>query len=483
MVGPDFLPPPPQLPQTSFLVEDKAFDGLAGMPRPTDPDWWKEFRDPVLTRLEARVAAENLDVKTATIRLAESRLQRGIAAASQFPTINGDGKYTRELYSENGIAGLLGNILGGAGGAAPTIPPIDDYNVGFDASWELDLWGKVRRQVESADASAEQAENQRRDVLVSSLAELARNYIELRGVETQIAIAQRNAKVADDVLSLARERQEKGLQNALDVENAAAQLEGVRAQIPALQQQQSQYVNALSLLLDQPPGAVRADLGSAHSVTVAPPRVALGIPSDLARRRPDIRAAEASLHAATANIGVAVAEFYPSVQLNGTVGLDAIEAKNLFKASSLQYMAGPSITLPIFAAGKLTRMADLRGAQQLEAAIAYRKTVLQAWHEVANALVSHHLELTRHSHLSAQAGHAREALSLARQRYADGVTDFLTVLDDERTLLQSEQDEATSATSAALDLVRLFKALGGGWENTFPERSEIETSSVLSSGK
>jgi NodT family efflux transporter outer membrane factor (OMF) lipoprotein len=469
MVGPDFLPPRPELPHTSYLPGDKALADLPGMPLPSNPEWWAAFHDPVLTSLETRVAGENLDVQTATVRLAQSRFQRGIAAASLFPAINGDAKYTREQYSENGIASLFGMLSGATGGAAPAIPPIDDYNVGFDASWELDLWGKVRRQVENADAYRDQAENQRRDALVSSLAELARDYIQLRGTQVQIAIATRNAKVADDILKLARERQEKGVQSALDVENAAAQLENVRAQIPNLQQQESQYVNALCLLLNQPPGAMRHDLGSAKALPVAPPRVALGVPSDLARRRPDIRAAESSLHAATANIGVAVAEFYPSIQLNGTVGLDALEAKNLFKASSIQYMAGPSITLPIFAAGKISRTVELREAQQVEAAIAYHKTVLQAWHEVANAIVAYHLEQTRHSHLMAEAGHAREALSLARQRYTDGVTDFLTVLDDERTVLQAEQNEAASVTTVALDLVQLFKALGGGWETAFPD--------------
>jgi NodT family efflux transporter outer membrane factor (OMF) lipoprotein len=469
MVGPDFLPPPPELPHTSFLPGNKAYDDIPGMPRPTNPAWWSAFHDPILTSLEARVGSENLDVQTATVRLAQSRFQRGITAASLFPTINGDAKYTRELYSQNGIASLLGTLGGATGGATPIIPPIDDYNVGFDASWELDLWGKVRRQVENADASFDQAENQRRDALVSSLAELARDYIQLRGTQVQIAIAQRNAKVADDILKLAKERQEKGVQSALDVENAAAQLENVRAQIPNLQQQESQYINALSLLLNEPPGTMRHDLGTTQTLPVTPPRIGLGIPSDLARRRPDIRAAEASLHAATANIGAAVGEFYPSIQLNGTVGLDALQAKNLFKASSLQYTAGPSISLPIFAAGKISRTVELREAQQIEAAIYYHKTVLQAWHEVANAIVAYHLEQTRHSHLTLEAGHAREALSLARQRYTDGVTDFLTVLDDERTVLQAEQNEASSATTVALDLVQLFKALGGGWETVFPD--------------
>jgi NodT family efflux transporter outer membrane factor (OMF) lipoprotein len=208
-------------------------------------------------------------------------------------------------------------------------------------------------------------------------------------------------------------------------------------------------------------------------VPPAPPRVPLGIPSELARRRPDIRAAEAQLHAATADIGVAVGAFYPSVQLNGTVGFDALDIRNLWKGSSLQYMVGPSVTLPIFAGGRLKSTLELRDAQQQEAAITYHKTVLQAWHDVVNALVAYRLEQNRRASLKSQADHSRQALALARTRYTDGVTEFLSVLDAERSLLQAEQQHATSTTNVSLNLVQLFKALGGGWELTFPTEVAI----------
>ena len=469
MVGPDFVKPDPNLPEVSFNGDNGRVVPDARLPAPTDPTWWNVFRDPVLTNLEQRVAAANLDVRTATLRLAESRFQRGVVAAAEFPSINGDAKYTRELYSQNGIISLLGPALAPAGGGGLAISPINDYNTGFDASWELDLWGKVRRQVESSDANVDQAADQRRDALVSSLAELARDYMQLRGVQTQIRIANDNLKVGRDVLGLAQERQQHGLQNGLDVENAAAQVESVRAQVPQLQQQESEYINALSLLLDQPPGALRNELGSRSIVRTGPPRIPLGIPSELARRRPDVRAAEDQLHAATATIGVAVGDFYPSVQLNGTVGFDSLDIKNLFKASSLQYMVGPSVSLPIFAGGRLRSTLELRETQQQEAAIAYRKTVLQAWHDVVNALVAHRLEQNRRARLRSQTEHSRAALGLARDRYNDGLVDFLTVLDAERSLLQAEQQYATSTTNVSLDLVQLFKALGGGWETTFPD--------------
>ncbi len=461
-VGPDFVPPDPHLPETSFT-------GGARLPPPTDPQWWAVFRDPVLTALERRVAEANLDVRTATIRLAESRFQRGVAAAAELPSLNGDAKYTRELYSENGIVSLLGSLVGPSSASSFNPGSINDYNVGFDASWELDFWGRVRRQVEAADTQVEQAADQRRDALVSSLAELARDYIQLRGVQTQIRIANDNLKVDRDILQLAQERQQRGVQNGLDVENAAAQVESIRAQIPALQQQETQYINALSLLLDQPPGALQSELRRPGSELLGPPRIPLGIPSELARRRPDVRDAEDQLHAATANIGVAVAAFYPSVQLNGTVGFDALDITNLWKGSSLQYMVGPSVSLPIFAGGRLRSTLALREAQQQEAAITYHKTVLQAWHDVINALVAHRLELERRTRLRSQAEHSRAALGLARARYSEGVADFLSVLDAERSLLQAEQQHAASTTNVSLDLVQLFKALGGGWETTYPD--------------
>jgi NodT family efflux transporter outer membrane factor (OMF) lipoprotein len=470
-VGPNFVEPDAHLPEKSFYGDNGVPYPDRKLPAPTDPTWWNVFHDPTLTALEQQVAEANLDVRTATVRLAESRFQRGVAAASQFPSVNGDAKYQRELYSQNGIVSLLSGLLGPAaaagGGAAPGA--VNEYNTGFDASWELDLWGHVRRSVEAADAQVEQAADQRRDALVSSLAEVARDYIQLRGVQMQIKIAQDNLKVDGDVLQLARDREQRGVQSGLDVENAASQVESIRAQIPSLEQQETQDLNALSLLLDQPPGSLRSRLGAGRSVPPSPPRIPLGIPSELARRRPDIRAAEDQLHAATANIGVAVASFYPTVQLNGTVGFDSLHLNNLYNASSLQYTVGPSVTLPIFAGGKLKNTLELRDAQQQEAAIAYRKTVLQAWHDVVNALVAHRLERVRRERLKAQGDHSRAALELARARYKDGVTDFITVLDTERTLLQAEQEYATSTTNVALDLVQLFKALGGGWETTFPD--------------
>jgi NodT family efflux transporter outer membrane factor (OMF) lipoprotein len=473
-VGPDFEPPDPLLPSVSFfgkpelLVPNHAPAASAkGDASPVDPAWWTAFRDPILTSLAQRVAAANLDVNSATLKLAESRSQLGVVASAALPAINGNASYQRELFSENGLVSLGKQLA--PPGTSFVVPPISIYQAGFDASWELDLWGHVRRQIEAAGAQAEAAEIDRRGMLVSTLAELARDYIQLRGVQAQIAISNENLNSANDILQLTKTRAAKGLTTQLDVENAAAQAASIRAQLPDLENQASMEINALSLLLDEPPGALRSELAGAKPVPPAPPRVPLGIASELARRRPDIRAAEAQLHAATADIGVAVADFYPSVKLNGNVGFNALDLKNLWKGSSLQYVLGPSLSMPIFDAGRLKSTLELREIQQQEAAITYHKTVLQAWHEVVNALVAYRTEQQRRTRLKDQVDHSRRALALSRTRYVTGVTDFISVLDAERTLLQAELQLAQSTTNVSANLVQLYKALGGGWEQTFPE--------------
>ena len=227
-------------------------------------------------------------------------------------------------------------------------------------------------------------------------------------------------------------------------------------------------INALSLLLGQPPNALRAELAEPKPVPPVPPRVPVGLPSDLARRRPDIRQAEAQLHAATANIGVAVASFYPSVTLSASLGLQALQPWRMFELNARQYTAGPGITIPLFEGGKLRATLHLREAQQEEAAINYQKTVLSAWHEVDNALTAYRTEQARRYELQQAEVQSRRALAIARSRYQQGVADFLQVLDAERNLLSIQQQLAQSTTTVSLNLVALYKALGGGWQTDMP---------------
>jgi NodT family efflux transporter outer membrane factor (OMF) lipoprotein len=463
------------------------------VPEPVDAKWWDLFGDPELTSLENRVAAANLNVRLATVRLLESRSQRQITGADQFPTLQGDGSYTREKVSQKGVLGLLGGASGsssggsfasmgssangttGRSGGIPStvtggtnIPPFNLWQYGFDASWELDLWGRVRREVESADASIEASADARRNSLLSVLAEVARDYVQLRGIQTQLAITNENIGTEQQSLALSRDRARAGLTTDLDVANAAAQLQSTTAQLPQLEQQQAETINALSFLLGEAPGALQAELIVAKPVPPVPPRVPVGVPSELARRRPDIRQAEAQLHAATADIGVAVADFYPKVTLDGSIGLQALKFKDLGNWAARQYGLGPSISLPIFEGGRLRATLALRRVEQQEAALNYEQTVLQAWHDVDNALTAYAAEQRRRDALQEAVLQNRRAVDLSRQRYTQGVEDFLNVLDAERSLLAAQLQLADSTTTISQNLVQLYKALGGGWQKDYP---------------
>ncbi len=495
-VGPTFTPPTAWSPTSWFGGAHKPVPVPAPESQPVvekiDPNWWTLFRDPELTALENRVAAANLNVRMATIRLAESRSQRQITGADQFPTAQADGSYTDQRISQRGVIGLLGggssssgtsfgsngssaNGLGGRSGGIPstvtkgaTIPPFNLWQYGFDASWELDLWGRVRREVESADASLEASAEARRSSLLSVLAETARDYMQLRGIQTQLAIANNNIKIAQEGLDLTRDRYRSGLTTDLDVANAAAQVATNQADIPQLEQQRDEQINALSFLLGEAPQALRAELITPEAVPPVPPRVPIGLPSELARRRPDIRQAEAQLHAATADIGVAVADFYPKVTLDGSIGLQALKSKDLGNWGARQYGLGPTISIPIFEGGRLRGTLALRKVEQQEAALSYQQTVLQAWHDVDNAMTAYAAEQRRRDALQASVVQNERALSLSRARYTQGVEDFLNVLDNERTLLQAQLQLAESTTTVSQNLVQLYKALGGGWEQSFP---------------
>jgi NodT family efflux transporter outer membrane factor (OMF) lipoprotein len=477
-VGPNFQAPSWASPASWFNGPKEPVPREPSVPvaEPIDPAWWNMFHDRELTALEQRVAAENLDVRVATTRLAESRAQLGVARAAEFPTFNANASYTRQKASNVGEFAAAPNPLGANGESGHTtgalrsanIAPFSVFQAGFDASWELDLFGAVRRSVESATASVDAAAEARRAALLSSLAEVARDYVALRGVQAQLHIARDNVHTAEQSLQLTQQRAAGGVTTDLDVANASAQLRSTMAQIPELEQQEAADINALSLLLGRPPNALRDELAAAKPVPPVPPRVPVGVPSELARRRPDVVQAEAQLHAATANIGVAVAAFYPSVTLSGSVGLQSLYPAQFFSLNARQYAAGPGITIPIFQGGQVTATVQLRKAQQEEAAVNYQKTVLQAWHDVDNALTAYQTEQARRDQLVLAVAQNQRALGLAQSRYQQGVADFLTVLDAERSLLSSQLQLADSTTTVSQNLVALYKALGGGWEVDLP---------------
>ena len=513
-VGPDFKrpalwSPAAWLPHAHDRAGDQPVTVISVVdPEPPDPHWWDVFHDPELSALEARAAQTNLNVRLATVRLAESRAQLRITGADQYPMLNGTGSYMRTQVSSKlvqrglqqaidgiptgatgagasglgaGGLGALGGLVGGAvGGAGSTlsgirqyagsanVPPFDIYEDGIDASYELDLWGRVRREVESAQATAAASVEDRRSVLIAQLAEVARDYMTLRGDQTILRILLANQKTAEDSLRLTRQRYAGGLTTELDVDNAQAQLTNTTAQIPSEEEQVSQEVNAISLLLGEPPQALRSELLTDAALPPIPPLVPVGVPSELARRRPDIREAEEQLHAATASVGVAVAAFYPRVTLTGALNFQTLSLRDLAFWSAAAYNVGPSISLPIFQGGRLRGQLQLNKARQQEAAINYQQTVLTAWHDVDNALAAYAAEQRRNEQLAQSVTAAQRALSLAQEQYLHGLQTFLNVLDAQRTLLSAQQQLATSAEVEAGNLVQLYTALGGGWETTFP---------------
>jgi NodT family efflux transporter outer membrane factor (OMF) lipoprotein len=487
-VGPNYQRPTPWWSPASWIGLHPRTDpngpGSVAVADPVDPQWWKLLGDPKLTALEARLIDSNLDIRIAAIRLAEARAQLGVAQSAELPTVNANASYERQRQSANGVISLLSgggatadNGLGGQGGlpsqaatsssggsSSALLKPFDLYQTGFDASWEIDLWGRVRRNVESVAAQGQATQEAGRDTMVTASAELARDYVELRGTQLKLQYTKDNLVSAQQSLSLTRQRALGGVSTDLDVATAAAQVSTNEAQIPPLEQQETVMMNAVALLLGQEPRALEADLGTVEAIPPVPPEVPVGLPSDLARRRPDIRRAEALLHSATADTGVAVADFYPRVTLSGSATLQALQLHTLANWASGAYAFGPSVTLPIFQGGELTRTLQLRKFQQQEAAITYQRTVLSALHEVDNAMTAYGAEQRRRDALQQAVVQNRRALGLARDRYTQGVADFLQVLTAERSLLAAQQDLADSTTNVSTDLVQLYKTLGGGWE-------------------
>ncbi|RZF27531.1 efflux transporter outer membrane subunit [Paraburkholderia sp. UYCP14C] len=480
-VGPNFERPQTATPQV-FERTQAAQSPSRAVQAQFGPDWWTLFNDPVLNDLEKQLADANLDVAAASARLLQSRAERRVVGAAEYPTLDGAVSYNRERGSENGILSLLGvtptqSQPQSASGSAPLgvaampgskgSPAYNLYQAGFDASWEVDLWGHVRRSVEAATAMSQASYEDRNAVLLSARAELARDYVELRDTQDLLQIAKQNLDIANDVLKLTRVRAHEGVTTDLDVSNAAAQVENIESLIPTLESRSETTINAIGLLLGQEPGALRQTLADPREVPVLPAQVPIGFPSELVQRRPDIRKAEADLHAATASVGVAKADFYPRITLNGSAGFQSLQLSNLASWASGQFVVGPSITLPIFEGGRLKGTLQLREAQQQEAAIVYKQTVLRAWREVDDALVTYDAEQQRRDRLATAVGMNERALAVARERYKAGALDYLDVLNVQRQLLEAQSNLQKSKATAATNLITLCKALGGGWESTY----------------
>jgi NodT family efflux transporter outer membrane factor (OMF) lipoprotein len=486
-LGPDFSSPETATPTTWFSDRPPPVEKTPSraVSEPIDAAWWRLFGDPQLTELVQRVVSANLDVRLAAIRIEQSRAERGVVASAQYPQISGNASYVRQQASNRGVFTKLGKnavgataangTVGGAGAISGVqIEPFDAYQYGLDASWELDLWGRVRRAVESADASITSSEEALRGALLSNLAEVARDYMELRSAQLRLQIARDNLRTAKQSQGIVAQRAAGGLATDLDAANAAAQVSTVAAEIPRIEQEEAHLMNALGLLLGEPPQALRAELQTPKPIPPVPPEVPVGFPSELAKRRPDIRQADANLHAATADIGVAEANFYPSLTLNGSVGIQTLKVQSLWNWNAEQYALGPALNIPIFEGGRLKSQLALRKSQQREAAVKYQQTVLTAWTEVDDALTAYEAEQRRREQLIEAVKQNRRALALAQSRYQAGVSDFIEVLDAQRSQLTTEQLLAISTANVSGNLIALYKALGGGWE---PDLPVVETES------
>ncbi|NDL62829.1 efflux transporter outer membrane subunit [Acerihabitans arboris] len=472
-VGPDYQPPRPATPAAFAQAGGKPGPGASSVALASQPNpaWWRSFNDPQLDGLIERAIAGNLTLQQAVLRIAGAREQTVQAGAAGLPSVNASVKATRQQL---GLKGELDSSAVGGGGedTNPEIAsgldslfkPVNLYQGSFDASWEIDLWGRVRRSVEAANAQTQAAVEGRNDALVSLEAEVARTYLQLRGAQSVAAALETQIAVAQQSMELTRSRQRNGLAPQYDVENANAQLGSLRAQLPQYEAQQRQAMNGLAVLLGQPPGALDGELAQARPLPAMPAAVPVGIPSTLARRRPDIRQAEANLHAATANIGVSVAQLFPDVSLTGQFGMRNTDADYLTRWSSHFYSFGPQISLPIFQGGRLVASVKLSRVQQANQALAYRQTVLTALQDVENALVSYRTDRQRVDGLDQTAASLQNAFDLASESYRQGISSFINVLDAQRQLAQARQQAAGARVQTGTDLVSLYKALGGGWE-------------------
>jgi len=469
-VGPNFKPPTPDLP-AAWSASAQTSAGQPSQVTATPADaaaWWTNFNDPELTSLVGRVADANLDAREAVLRIAEARAQRDVAAADEWPAVNANASGQVNRLSETTPTGALFSKVGQFPGlSGVSIPnPYDQYQVGFDASWEVDLFGRVRRSVEAAGAETQASVEDSRAVLISALGDVGRAYIDLRGAQTKRRVVEENMTTERDLLDLAAQRRRAGLNTEIDIARAAAEASSSAAQLPLLDRQITEDMNQLSKLMDLTPEALRAELSAPGATPAGPAVVPIGLPSELARRRPDIREAEARLHAATAQVGVAVADLYPRVTLNANGGLQAETVSLLSSWASRFLVAGPSVELPIFDAGRRRATVRLQSVRAAEAVLDYRRTVLGALHEVVDALAAYGADQQRRQALAETVARNQDAVDLARQRYASGVASFIDVLDAERNLEQDQLTLTESTTSVSIDLVVLYKALGGGWTTT-----------------
>jgi NodT family efflux transporter outer membrane factor (OMF) lipoprotein len=444
-VGPDYLAPAtPDYPAWRSVQAD-------GPSVPADAAtiarWWEQYQDPSLNALVTAALAGNTDLRTALSRLDEARARRGLARAQQMPQLDASASARTQA-------------------ARPDDQTLTtrSYAAGLDLSWELDLFGGKRRALEAADADLGAVQANLYAARISLIASVANTYIELRTAENGLAVLQATLASRAETDQITRWREQAGLTSTLDVAQSRSNLEQARAALPTVERSLSEARNQLSLLIGKAPGTVDSMLQARGPMPSFGFSLALGIPAETLQQRPDVRAAERQLAAATARVGEAQAKRYPKISLSGSIGVDSLSAGDLFRPEAVLASLVGGIAAPIFDAGRITQSIEIQNAQQQQALIAWQAAVLQALSEVENALVAWRTTHARLASLDIAVTAAVEAEQLASQRYAAGLIDLSVLLDTQRTLLSLQDQQTTAQGERAKALVNLYKALGGGWQ-------------------
>jgi outer membrane protein, multidrug efflux system len=454
-IGPRYVPPEIPVPTT---WRDAAA-GRMTAPAETLRRWWTTFRDPVLDSLIERAVSGNLDLQIAEARIREARAARGIAASAALPQVDASAAYGRTRRSES-------------------VPPFKDttgpespfgardqnlFEAGFDAGWEIDIFGGIRRDKEAALAQLQATEEAQRDVLVTLLADVARNYVELRGVQRQLAILDATLRSEQDTLGLVRARSDAGLATDLDVARAEGLTASTASQRPVLVRQVREAIHRLGVLIGDGPDALAEELATPGEIPVVPPQLPATLPSDLLSRRPDLRQAERELAAATARVAVARADLFPRFAILGNFGHRSDELGGLPAIGSQFWSFIPGVRWPILSGGRIRANIRVQGARQEQAQKAYEKAILTALQDVADALLAHSRERDRQESLRMATAANRRALDVSLERYTSGVESYLSVLDAQRSLYAAEDALAQSEQNLAVSLIAVYKSLGGGW--------------------
>jgi outer membrane protein, multidrug efflux system len=458
-VGPNYKTPQTPMPESfgplPAAPTSQPSTALAG--EPPVALWWTMLNDPALNGLIEQAAQANHDVRIAAARVREARAHRKIVASGEYPSANMSSGYGYNRLSKN--AAPFDSF------SFPGFPwEFNNYQVGFDASWELDIFGGIRRSVQAANADLEATVEGQRGVVLSVLAEVALNYVELRGDQERYRIAQENLQTQRQSLQLTVDRRRVGTATQLDVSRASAQVSTTEATLPQIARQEWAAMYRLSVLVGKQPGELVETLRDAKPIPMPPAQVPVGLPAELLRRRPDIRRAERELAAATARIGVAKADLYPQFALNGSFAMQSSDTHNLFNWDSRTWNVGPSFRWLIFDAGRVRSAVKVRTAQQEEALITYEQTVLRAMEEVQDDIVAFTTEQERRQSLQNAVTSSQESVELAQELYRQGLADFLSVLDAQRQLFLAQESLVQSERALTTSLISLYKALGGGWD-------------------